>query len=411
MTTVGVFIDTGSAYENVDNNGVAHFVEHMTFKGSKKRSQVQLEMEVENRGASVNAYTSREQTAYFLKTFSNDVQFGIDLVSDILQNPLFPEARIEHERSVILREAEEVSKDLQEVILDNVHALAFQDSTLGYTILGPEKNILSLTRKDLQQYIQTHYSADRMVVAACGDIQHEEIVKLAASAFQQLPHKSAFDLNALSKQQFHGGVQAFWTENFEEDAYLGIAVEGTSWMNADMLTMMIIHTLLGSYNRGLFAGRNVSSPLSSKIGQENMAQVMNTFNTCYNHTGLFGAYVQTPMKNIEIVSETILREWARLGHALTDEEVQRAKNKLKATLVMQLDGTTAIFEDIGRQLLSVKRRLSVAEIFLRIDSIDAESVRRVARKYLIEAPKVVIGIGALKQFPSYEQFMHWSQWQ
>jgi processing peptidase subunit beta len=181
-----VWIDAGSRYETGKNNGAAHFLEHMAFKGTKTRTQVQLEKEIENMGAHLNAYTSREQTVYFARVFKSDVPKAVEILADILQNATLDEGAIAKERDVILRESLEVSKQYEEVILDELHGTAFQGTGLGRTILGPDENIRNLTRGDLQSYINTHYTADRFVIAAAGAVDHQQLVDLTQQHFGQL---------------------------------------------------------------------------------------------------------------------------------------------------------------------------------------------------------------------------------
>merc|ERR1712126_415803 len=161
-----------------EDSGVPHFLEHMAFKGTAKRSQTQLELEVENMGAHLNAYTSREQTVFYAKCPSNDLPQAVEILADILQNSKLGEQEIERERGVILREMQEVEMNLQEVVFDHLHAVAYQGTSLGRTILGPTQNIKSLTRGDLSEFIKTHYQGLRMVLAAAGGVQHEKLVKL-----------------------------------------------------------------------------------------------------------------------------------------------------------------------------------------------------------------------------------------
>lgn len=139
--TVGLWIDAGSRFENDRNNGVAHFLEHMAFKGTDKRSQTDLELEIENLGAQLNAYTSREQTVFYAKCLKQDVPKAIEILADIIQNSKLGEAEIERERGVILREMQEVETNLQEVVFDHLHSVAYQGTPLGRTILGPTENI------------------------------------------------------------------------------------------------------------------------------------------------------------------------------------------------------------------------------------------------------------------------------
>ena len=181
-----MWIDAGSRYETAANNGAAHFLEHMAFKGTKSRTQKQLEVEIENMGGHLNAYTSREQTVYYAKVFKNDVPKAMEILADILQGSTLDEGAITRERDVILREMEEVSKQYEEVILDHLHETAFMGTGLGRTILGPEENIKSLTKSDLQQYINTHYTADRFVIAGAGAVDHKQLVELTEKHFGKL---------------------------------------------------------------------------------------------------------------------------------------------------------------------------------------------------------------------------------
>merc|ERR1719454_2265746 len=170
--TVGMWIDTGSRYESDSSNGVAHFLEHMAFKGTTKRTQLQLETEVENMGAHLNAYTSREQTVYYAKVLKKDVPKAVELLSDILTNSTFSAAAVERERDVILREMEEVESMTEEVIFDMLHECAYVGTPLARTILGPVENIKSISAEDIKSYIATHYTAPRMVFAASGAVEH-----------------------------------------------------------------------------------------------------------------------------------------------------------------------------------------------------------------------------------------------
>ncbi|MFH4982132.1 hypothetical protein AB6A40_008841 [Gnathostoma spinigerum] len=185
--TIGVWIDAGSRYEDDSNNGVAHFLEHMAFKGTMKRSQTELELEVENMGAHLNAYTSREQTTYYAKCFSVDLERAIEILADILRNSLFRKAEIDRERGVIIREMQEVEQNLQEVVFDHLHSGAFRGTSLARTILGPTENINSINREDLLKYIAEHYKGPRMVLAGAGGVEHDHLVELGAKYFGDLP--------------------------------------------------------------------------------------------------------------------------------------------------------------------------------------------------------------------------------
>jgi processing peptidase subunit beta len=245
--TVGVWIDAGSRYETAKNNGVAHFLEHLAFKGTQKRTQQQLEVEIENMGGHLNAYTSREQTVYFAKVFKNDVGRAVEILSDILLNSKLDESAIEREREVILREMSEVNKEQEELVLDHLHATAFQGTGLGRTILGPEENIRSLKQADLINYIQQHYTAPRMVIAGAGAINHTELCELADKHFGSLPKapSSGVDL-AMDPAVFTGSDYWYVMISMDTFSYLLYCISSLFWFlfaTVSSSTPKIQHTL------------------------------------------------------------------------------------------------------------------------------------------------------------------------
>jgi processing peptidase subunit beta len=247
--TVGLWIDTGSRYENAANNGVAHFLEHMAFKGTSKRSQTDLELEVENMGAHLNAYTSREQTVFYAKCLSDDLEQAVEILSDILTNSTFGEQEIERERGVILREMQEVEMNLQEVVFDHLHAVAYQGTPLGRTILGPAKNIKSINRNDLTHYISTHYKGPRMVLAGAGGVDHGKLCSLAEKYFAKIgtdyKHEIPLDQNCR-----YTGSDVRVRDDGMPLAHVAIAVEGCGWSNPDNIPLMVANTLIGNWAHG-----------------------------------------------------------------------------------------------------------------------------------------------------------------
>jgi len=294
--TVGVWIDTGSRNETEKNNGVAHFLEHMAFKGTSKQTQNELELEIENMGAHLNAYTSREQTVFYAKCLTEDVGRSVEILSDIIQNSKLGEQEIERERDVILREMQEVEMDLQEVVFDHLHATAYQGTPLGRTILGPTKNIKSLSRNDLVEYINSNYRAPRIVLAAAGGVKHEELVQLANKYFGSMSSSNE-NLGSSLKRCRYTGSEVRVRDDDMPFAHIAIAVEGCGWTNADNIPLMVANTIIGSWDRSHGGGANLASNLASYSAQSNLCHSFQSFNTCYKDTGLWGIYfVCEPMK-------------------------------------------------------------------------------------------------------------------
>ncbi|KAJ2630837.1 Mitochondrial-processing peptidase subunit beta, partial [Coemansia sp. RSA 1694] len=240
--TVGVWVNSGSRSETSKDNGSAHFLEHMAFKGTSARSQHDIELLIENMGAHLNAYTSREQTVYYAKAFEKDVPAAVEVLSDILQNSKLSAAAIERERDVILREQEEVEKIMEEVVFDHLHATAFQNSPLGYTILGPRENIMSITKADLEQYISRNYTADRMVLVGAGGVSHDDLVKLAERHFGAVKPSAAPVALATRKDappRFWGSDLRVRNDDIPQ-AHIALAVEGVGWTHPDYFSMLTL---------------------------------------------------------------------------------------------------------------------------------------------------------------------------
>lgn len=412
--TVGVWIDAGSRYETSLNNGTAHFLEHMAFKGTSRRSQEQLEMEIENMGGHLNAYTSREQTVYYAKVFKDDVPQALDILADILQHSQLDEQAIERERDVITREMDEVNKIQEEVIFDRLHETAFAESGLGRTILGPLENVQRLTRQDLQQYIESHYRPKRMVIAGAGAVEHEQLVDLASTHFSDLSSSDLSDQTSslprdTPKAKFIGSDIRIKNDDLPL-AHVALAFEGCSWTSEYSFPLLILQTLVGSWDRTSGAGMNMSSKLGQVVAEKELAHSFMSFNTCYQDTGLFGVYAIADKYKLDDLMWYTMEALVRLVHKTSEDEVQRAQTQLKANLLMQLDGSSPICEDIGRQMLTYGRRMTPAEIFARIDAVDASAVREVANVLINDQDHALAAIGPIHELPDYNFIRRRSYW-
>jgi len=185
--SIGVWVLAGGRHEREEQNGIAHFLEHMAFKGTERRSAVQIAEEIEDVGGYINAYTSRELTAYFARVLKADVSLALDVIADILLNPLFDPAEIEVERGVILQEIGQALDTPDDVIFDWLQEAAYPGQPLGRTILGPSERVAGFSRADLSGFVAEHYSPARMILSAAGAVDHDTIVREAERYFGHLP--------------------------------------------------------------------------------------------------------------------------------------------------------------------------------------------------------------------------------
>ncbi|VVC39250.1 Peptidase M16, C-terminal,Metalloenzyme, LuxS/M16 peptidase-like,Peptidase M16, N- [Cinara cedri] len=401
--TVGLWIDAGSRWETASNNGVAHFVEHMLFKGTPSRTQNALELEIENIGAHLNAYTSREQTVFYAKALKSDVPKAVEILADILQNSNLGESEIDRERGVILREMQEVETNLQEVVFDYLHATAYQGTPLGQTILGPTENINSLKRKDLKEYIDIFYRPCRLVLAGAGGVNHEELVDLAKKLFKT-PKDLKFDAEvpSYSKCRFTGSEIKSRDDSLPL-AHIAIAVESCGWSSADNIPLMVANTLIGSWDRSQGGGSNNANRLAREADSLDLCHSFQSFLTCYKDTGLWGAYFVCDRTKIWEFTYHLQEEWMRLCASVTDAEVERAKNVLKTNMLLQLDTSTQVCEDIGRQLLCYERRIPPHELEARINDISAKDIHDISLKYIYDRCPAVAAVGPVEQLVDYNE--------
>lgn len=381
----------------------------MAFKGTTNRSQGQLELEIENMGAHLNAYTSREQTVYYAKSFSSDLPKAVEILADIIQNSTLGELEIEREKSVILREMQEVETNTQEVVFDLLHKTAYQGTSLGRTILGPSANIKNMQKGDLADFVHTHYKAPRMVLVAAGGVDHNELVKLAEQHLGGVDYSFHGEVPALPPCRFTGSEIRVRDDSMPL-AHVAIAVEGVGWADADNIPLMVASTVMGSWDRTLGCGSHTGSQLAQACGTLGVAHSFQAFNTCYTDTGLFGIYFVCDKMTIDEMQYFVQDQWMKLCVQVSEQEVNRAKNILRANLLLQLDGSTPICEDIGRQMLCYGRRIPLPELEARIEEVDAQTVRDVCNKYIYDRCPAVTGVGPVEQLPDYNRTRSQMYW-
>ncbi|KAM9933080.1 hypothetical protein OXX80_007304, partial [Metschnikowia pulcherrima] len=260
--TVGMWINAGSRADNPVSSGTAHFLEHLAFKGTSKRSQYSLELEIEDLGSQINAYTSRENTVYYTKCLARDLEQNVDILSDLLTKSKLETKAIEKERAVILQESDEVDKMFDEVVFDHLHEIVFKGQDLGRTILGPREKIRTINRTDLTKYIGTNYKGDRMALIGVGCVDHDQLVEHAKKYFghikkSEVPFKQHGDEVPL----FCGAERRIQDDSMPI-THVALAVEGVSWSAPDFFTSSVANGIIGSWDRSIGVGADSPTPLA-----------------------------------------------------------------------------------------------------------------------------------------------------
>lgn len=416
FVTVGLWIDAGSRFEDLSNSGVAHFLEHMNFKGTKKYSKQQLEELFEYRGAHFNAYTSRDRTAYYVKAFNQDVEQMLDVVSDLLKNGRYNPRDVELERPTILAEMREVEELVDEVLMDNVHQAAYDSETSGLplTILGPVENISkNINREMIIDYVKTHYTAPRMCLVSSGGISPEHAYKLAEKFFSDLPSANN---RPILKGTYKGGHTVLWNETMAT-ANTAVAFPMCGASHPDTYPLVLIHNIMGQFREGLHdqfcpQRRNPQIPWDRV---PNLIQ-LRPFYTPYEETALLGYQIVTAStaqggsrdETQTIMLNYILSSLYDLSSTRVDENLlEQAKCEYKASVMMMRDCTTNSAEDLGRQMIHYGRRIPLEEVFQHVDAVTPSTLRATAEKYFSNVLPTVSCIGGSASLPRYDPMM-WS---
>ena len=387
--SVGAWINAGARNEAPEINGISHMLEHMAFKGTKRRSARDIATEIEDVGGFVNAYTSREQTAYYAKLLKEDLPLAIDIIADILQHSTMDADELERERTVILQEISQANDTPDDIVFDYFQETAFPDQAMGRPVLGTPQNVSGFGRDTLFGYMRTHYAPEGIVVAAAGNLDHDHLVTLVAHAFNALPASSA---EAYEPVRYTGGD--FRKNRDFDQVHVLMGLEGVSYDDADFHAASVYATLFGG---------GMSSRLFQEIREiRGLAYSVYAFGSAYADGGLFGVYAGTGEKEAAELPALICDELLKSGEDVTEEEVARARSQLKSSLLMGLESTSSRCEQAARQLLVYGRAVPIEETIENIDAVDTDQVMRVARR-LAASPLTFTAIGPTAKIEPFEK--------
>ncbi|MFC2969772.1 M16 family metallopeptidase [Acidimangrovimonas pyrenivorans] len=360
--SIGVWIAAGGRHERIEQNGIAHFLEHMAFKGTERRSALQIAEAIEDVGGYINAYTSREMTAYYARVLTEDVPLALDVIADIVLHPVFDPREIEVERGVILQEIGQALDTPDDIIFDWLQEAAYPDQPIGRTILGPSERVRGFSRDDLRRFVGEHYGPDQMILAAAGAVDHDRIVELAGEMFGGLgPVPGAGHEPAA----FAGGERR--VDKQLEQAHFALAFEAPGYRDDAIYTTQVLSTALGG---------GMSSRLFQKIREERgLCYSIFSQVGAYADTGLFTIYAGTSGAELSDLAGLTVDEFKRAAEDMSAAEIDRARAQMKAGMLMGLESPSARAERLARLMAIWGRVPDVEEAVAKIDAVTAEAVR------------------------------------
>lgn len=387
---VSVWVNAGARCEDAENNGIAHLLEHMAFKGTTTRDALAIAEEIEQVGGHLNAYTSRECTAYVARVLKEHVPLAIEILADILQHATMPEDELEREREVVIQEIAQVHDTPDDLVFDLFQETAFPDQPLGRSILGTEETVSRMTREMLVDYMNRYYSAGRMVVVAAGNVEHAALVDQVARAFADLDDRPA---EAAPPAVYAGGDAR--RDQALEQVHLVLGFKGIAYDDPDFYTQQVLATALGG---------GMSSRLFQEVREKRgLAYSVFAFASSYTDTGLFGVYAGAGRRQVSDLIPVICDEVVKIADTVTETELDRARAQLKASLLMSLESPSARCEQIGRQMLVFGRPIPPAEIIEKIDRVDAQALARTARRLIGGARPTLTALGPVAGVAPYDR--------
>jgi len=368
--SIGVWANVGSRDEKETKNGISHFLEHMVFKGTRNRSMKDIAQSLESLGGFLNAFTTKEHTCFYARVLDEHLPRAVDVLGDLIQNATFEPTEMEKEKTVVIEELKNAEDDPEDIIHDYFERTVFPNHSLGFPIIGTEKNLRSFTRKDLFTHVETHYTPSRMVIAAAGNVEHKRLVSLVEKFFKKIKPSGA------RLKRPHGPTHAEKPE-FKEyqkpitQAHVCLGTVGYSLRHKDRYPLLVLNALLGE---------GMSSRLYQTIREKHgLAYTVFSFLSFLSDTGLFGTYVGTDRNKVDDALALIHKEFRKLKEKfVSSAELERTKSQIKGTMMLGLENMSGRMMRLGSGELQFERYIPLDTILKRVEGVTADGMQRVA---------------------------------
>lgn len=384
--TVGVWVNTGSRDEQPAQSGYSHFIEHMFFKGTRRRSATEVSREIDALGGEMNAFTTRETTTYYVKVLDQQLDRALELLSDLFHHSRFDPKEIEKEKQVVLEEIRMVQDDPEDLVQELHTGQVLGRHPLGRSILGSEDTIRSLCRRDLLHYIDAHYDPAQTVVAIAGNFEQRAVDRLVSRHFGKGRLAEGNYINGRHPPEVHGGLLT--KKKSLEQVHLCLGLKGIAAGHKDRYALFALNNVLGG---------SVSSRLFREVREKRgLVYSIYSFLSGYSDVGTITVYAATRPKEVDRVVDLICREVRRIGKSgIARNELARAKNQMKGSLMLSLESSNSRMSKLAKDELTYGKRTSPGEMLARIDRVTEEQVLTTARRFFTLDALAITGLGPL----------------
>jgi predicted Zn-dependent peptidase len=383
--SIGVWIGTGARRENLKENGISHFIEHMLFKGTTNRSAEQIAREADSTGGNLDAYTAKELVSYNIKVLDEHLPIAFDVLADLVLNPRFDEADIEKEKGVILEELKMEVDNPEYLVHETFFSRFWKNHSLGRSILGTKATINNFNQDSVRRYYDDIYTASNIVITAAGRITHSQIVELAVQYFGKLPAREAIPAEPKPTP-----VAPLILKNKRslEQTHLCMGVPAYPMADERRYGTYLLSTILGG---------GMSSRLFQNVREKHgLAYSVFSELNLYRDSGCLAVYAGTSQETLKKVVLMVMDEFRQLcNDTVQDEELRRAKDHLKGSLALSLESTSARMSNLARQELFFGRFQSVDEMMEGIEQVSAKQVQTIANDFFSGQQVGVAGLGRL----------------
>jgi predicted Zn-dependent peptidase len=384
--TVGVWVNTGSRDEQPSQAGYSHFIEHMLFKGTRKRSSAEISREIDVLGGEMNAFTSRETTTYYVKVLDQQLERALELLSDLFHHSCFAPKEIQKEKQVVLEEIRMVQDDPEDLVQELHMGQVLGRHPLGRSILGREKTIRGLHRQDLLNYIETHYSPGQTVVSIAGNFEQAKLDSMVARYFGKGRATKTTYANGRRPADVHGGV--LLKKKRLEQVHLCLGLKGVEAGHQDRYALYALNSVLGG---------SVSSRLFQEVREKRgLAYSIYSFLSGYSDGGMITVYAATRPKEVDRVVDLVCREIRQIGiKGVERKELERAKTQMKGSLMLSLESSHSRMSKLAKDELTYGKHTSLDDMLDHIDDVNVEQVFNVGRKFFGLDSLAITGLGPL----------------